>query len=127
MWSDILKLTIFIALSFEFDVSSLPDTLFARLLVLINKAMKKLSFIIFVLIFCQITVLSQSCLPDGITFSTQAEIDSFQNNYPNCTEVDGDITIGEYGSDITNLNGLNVLTAIGGNLKIGGYFTPRAE
>ncbi len=32
-------------------------------------------------------VLSQSCLPNGITFTTQAEIDNFQTNYPNCTEI----------------------------------------
>jgi hypothetical protein len=57
------------------------------------------------------------CLPDGITFSTQAEIDNFQTNYPGCTEIQGDVTIS--GSDITNLNGLNVVNYISGNLIIG--------
>jgi hypothetical protein len=59
---------------------------------------------------------AQACLPDGITFSTQAEIDNFQTNYPNCTEIEGYVAIGEY--DITNLNGLSVLTSIGGSLSI---------
>lgn len=67
-----------------------------------------------------LTGFSQSCLPEGIEFSTQAQIDSFQVNYPNCTQIDGDVTIN--GEDITNLNGLNVVTSIGGNLFIGTYF-----
>jgi len=59
---------------------------------------------------------SQSCLPEGIIFSTQAQIDSFQINYPNCTEIEGDVNISN--SNITNLNGLNVLTSIYGHLYI---------
>jgi len=57
---------------------------------------------------------SQPCLPSGITFSTQEQIDNFQTNYPNCTEIEGDVII--EGNDITNLDGLSVLTAIGGFL-----------
>jgi hypothetical protein len=59
----------------------------------------------------------ETCLPDGIEFTTQAQIDSFQINYSNCTEIEGDVTIG--GDDITNLSGLSVLTSIQGNLNIG--------
>ena len=80
--------------------------------------MKKLILIIFALIFCQITASSQPCLPEGITFETQAQIDNFQTNHPNCTEIVGDVAIEGLGSDITNLNGLNVLTSIGGELTI---------
>ena len=57
------------------------------------------------------------CLPEGITFTTQAQIDSFAINYPGCTEIEGDVTIGPSG-DITNLYGLSVLTSIGGKLGI---------
>jgi len=78
--------------------------------------MKKFTIIIFVLIFCQITVSSQPCLPGGITFTNQAQIDSFQTNYPTCTEIEGDVRI--IGDDISNLNGLNVLTSIEGSLII---------
>ncbi len=61
----------------------------------------------------------QSCLPEGIIFTTQAEIDSFQFNYPNCTEIEGSITIN--GEDIINLIGLSLVTSIGDSLKI--YYT----
>jgi len=57
------------------------------------------------------------CLPEGITFSTQEQIDNFSSNYPNCTEIEGDVEID--GGDITNLNGLNALSNIGGDLFIG--------
>ncbi len=56
------------------------------------------------------------CLPQGITFTTQSQIDSFQINYPNCTQVEGNLRIS--GNDITNLNGLSGLTSIGGNFFI---------
>ncbi|RLD51636.1 MAG: hypothetical protein DRJ05_18205, partial [Bacteroidetes bacterium] len=59
---------------------------------------------------------SSSCLPDGITFTDQQQIDDFQTDYPGCTEIEGDVEIN--GSDITNLNGLNVVTAISGELLI---------
>jgi hypothetical protein len=63
--------------------------------------------------------MSQTCLPQGVTFSMQTQIDNFQTNYPNCTQIEGDVFIGNYyGGDITNLNGLSVLTSIGGNLHI---------
>ncbi len=62
---------------------------------------------------------SLSCLPEGITFTTQAQIDSFQINYPECTEILGDVTI--CGNDITNLNGLSGLISIGGFLLIGDW------
>ena len=58
-----------------------------------------------------------TCLPEGITFSTQADINNFTTNYPGCVKIEGDVLIsGQY---ITNLNGLSVLTSIGGELFIG--------
>jgi len=57
-----------------------------------------------------------SCLPEGITFSTQEQIDNFQVNYPYCTEIEGDVEID--GDDITNVDGLSILTSIGGYLDI---------
>ncbi|MEZ5197940.1 MAG: T9SS type A sorting domain-containing protein [Bacteroidales bacterium] len=61
--------------------------------------------------------LFTSCLPEGITFTTQAEIDNFQANYPGCSEIEGNVII--MGDDITNLNGLLVLTSIEGSLYLG--------
>lgn len=60
--------------------------------------------------------ISQGCLPDGINFNTQEEIDSFQTNYPGCTIIEGDVTI--LGSDITQLNGLSLVETIEGNLEV---------
>jgi len=76
----------------------------------------KTAFLLLFGLILSFTASSQSCLPQGITFSWQAEIDSFQTNYPGCIEIEGDVTIA--GSDITNLNGLSVLTSIGGTLSI---------
>jgi len=79
--------------------------------------MKNLALIFITLLFFQLTTLSQPCLPEGIWFTTQAQIDSFQVNYPGCTEIEG--YVGISGDDIINLNGLSVLTYIGGDLWIG--------
>jgi len=46
--------------------------------------MKRPILLIVIAFIIQIEVSSQSCLPDGITFSTQAQIDNFQINYPGC-------------------------------------------
>jgi hypothetical protein len=56
------------------------------------------------------------CLPGGIVFSTQEQVDNFQTNYPGCTEIEGYVTIVD--DDITNLNGLNTITSIGGSLLL---------
>lgn len=78
--------------------------------------MKKLIVLTVLVLSLTITVLSQSCLPNGITFSTQEQIDNFQFNFPGCTEIEGNVTIeGEF---IENLNGLDILTTIGGDLQI---------
>jgi len=78
--------------------------------------MKKLVLILLTIHCSLFTVhsFSQPCLPQGITFNTQEQINNFQSNFPNCTEIEGDMII--EGNDITNLDGLNVLTAVGGFL-----------
>ena len=73
--------------------------------------MNKLNLFTIVLILYGSAVFAQPCLPEGITFNTQEEIDNFQTNYPNCTEIEGGVKI--EGNDITNLDGLNVITSIG--------------
>ena len=79
--------------------------------------MKHLTIIAFILLLCwQPKTISQTCLPEGITFTTQAQIDGFQVNHPNCTEIEGFVQI--IGPNIDNLNGLSVLSAIGGHLVI---------
>jgi len=78
--------------------------------------MKRITFLIILAIVIQTMAYSQSCLPEGITFSNQTEIDIFQTNNPNCTEIQGDVSI--YGQNINNLNGLSKITSIEGNLSI---------
>lgn len=72
---------------------------------------KKLSGMIALLICCA-NAFPQLCLPEGVIFSTQAQIDSFQTNYPGCTEIEGGVLI--EGNDITNLEGLSVLEIVDG-------------
>ncbi len=76
--------------------------------------MKNLSVILWFL--CMVNYSqAQTCLPNGITFSSQASINSFSSNYPGCNEILGDVLIQ---GDISNLNGLNAITTINGNLGI---------
>jgi len=77
--------------------------------------MKRIFIVIALSFFTQIS-LSAQCLPDGITFSTQTQINSFPTNYPNCTVIGGTVTIS--GTDITNLDSLNMVTQVVGGLYI---------
>lgn len=82
--------------------------------------MKKLSLLILFILVNLTFAFSQSCLPDGIKFTTQGAVDNFSANYPDCTVIEGDVTIEKttYSTSITNLEGLSAITSIGGNLKI---------
>jgi len=57
-----------------------------------------------------------ACLLEGIIFTRQSQIDTFQINYPNCTEIEGAVEIN--GDNITHLDSLIVLTSIVGFLRI---------
>ncbi|MBR9922332.1 MAG: T9SS type A sorting domain-containing protein [Bacteroidetes bacterium] len=61
------------------------------------------------------TSFSQDC--NGIVFTSQAEIDAFPQNYPDCSNLIGELHIAD-NADITNLNGLQQLTSIEGNIWI---------
>jgi hypothetical protein len=77
--------------------------------------MKKLYILVVALVGIS-GATAQPCLPEGITFTTQEQIDNFQNNYPGCTDIAGDVIIN--GGDITNLNGLIAVTSIWGYLDL---------
>jgi len=83
--------------------------------------MKRFSLLLGLIVFLQAMVYSQPCLPEGIIFTSQSQIDSFPFQYPICTNILGDVEIGggSY-SNITNLNGLSDITDIGGGLYIHG-------
>ena len=77
--------------------------------------LKNLLFFTAILLLTQ-SLYAQGCFPNGITFSTQAEVDAFATNFPNCTVFQGDVEID--GDDITNLNALSQITAIAGSLSL---------
>lgn len=66
------------------------------------------------------------CPPGGILFESQQDINDFAVNYPNCSHIQGGISIymdgddfGSNSSDIDNLEPLNQIRSIDGNLIIG--------
>ena len=77
--------------------------------------MKKIVLALLTLSVLPLFLNSQSCLPDGIVFKTQEEINAFQSDYPSCTSIEGNVQI--EGDEINNLSGLSVLTAIEGRLR----------
>lgn len=88
---------------------------------LFNRFIMKKSFILFLtLLTLYFFTYSQGCLPEGITFTSQQQIDNFQTNYPGCTEIEGDVNIGSYppNNSITNLDSLCEITRINGWLWI---------
>jgi len=56
------------------------------------------------------------CFPDGITFSSQAELDDFPELYPDCVTILGDVIVSGFG--IENLGPLLQLKHIKGDLII---------
>lgn len=78
--------------------------------------MKKSLLITFFSLIIVVTAYNQPCLPGGISFTTQAQIDSFPINYPNCTKIIGNVDI--YGDDINNLDSLISVTSFDSWLTI---------
>lgn len=76
--------------------------------------MKYLLLFAFLLIY--VISPSQSCLPAGLTVTTQAEMNSFAVSNPNCTVIEGNVFI--QGNAITSLAPLANLQRIDGDLVI---------
>lgn len=72
-------------------------------------------FVLFVFSLIQLTSFGQTCLPNGVEFTLQSEINTFQKIYPGCKEILGTVKIS--GSSITNLDSLRI-TKISGGLLI---------
>lgn len=81
-----------------------------------HKRVLQTIFTICIFLFLTEESQSQNCLPEGIIFETQSQIDSFQFNYPGCELIEGYVRI--LGDDISSLSGLGNLTYIGGSLVI---------
>lgn len=57
-----------------------------------------------------------TCPSGNVTFTTQAEVSNFLAQYPNCTQINGNLTI--EGWDVTNLSSLGNLTSITGDMNM---------
>jgi hypothetical protein len=69
------------------------------------------------LILC--TIIAQPCLPEGVIFRSQEQVDAFLSIYEDCRELSGPVIIEEeLPGNITNLQGLHRLTEIGNYLEI---------
>jgi hypothetical protein len=77
--------------------------------------MKKLS-ILFVTLLWVNCAMGQGCLPFGVEFTTQSQIDNFPVIFPNCNRIEGPVKI--QGNDITNLNALSQINFLGSALMI---------
>ena len=75
--------------------------------------MKQIVFSILFLFFS--FCLVGQCPTRNINFSTQAQVDEFLIEYPNCRDFPGRININ---GSVENLNGLSNITSIGGSLVI---------
>lgn len=71
---------------------------------------------ILLLLCLALPLTGQSCLPEGITFANQAEIDNFQTNYPGCQVIEGDVIVAS--GNFSNLQGLSAVRKIAGGLRI---------
>lgn len=83
--------------------------------------MKNLFFVLF---FSLLSTYTFAQCPPGaeVVLTSQAEVDAFINDYPNCTEIITNLRIGttftEPLSNITDISGLNYVTTVGSNLFI---------
>jgi hypothetical protein len=83
--------------------------------------MKRLIVLSSILLFSILNVKAQTCLPDGINFTAQSQIDSFPINYPGCIIIEGFVLIGAENGwddiDIANLDSLISIISIVEYLK----------
>ena len=61
---------------------------------------------------------TEICPPGDVVFTNQAQVDAFLFQYPDCTEINGNLIINGQDSSITSFEGLVNLESITGNLSI---------
>ena len=77
--------------------------------------MRKLFFFLVILLISN-SIIGQHCLPNGIRFQSQSDIDQYSANYPGCSIIDGDVVIS--GGDITDLSGLAQVRKVKGKFVL---------
>lgn len=81
-----------------------------------KKTISKILICFLLIIGNTLPVIGQ-CPTESINLNTQQSIDDFSINFPNCVELENNLTIS--GADITNLNGLSQIESFfGANLTI---------
>ena len=81
--------------------------------------MRYLTLLLF--LFSFLSLSGQDCPPGDVTLHTQAQVDAFVANYPNCTTINGYLRIGDNVGEadaVTDIFGLSMLTQITGDLRI---------
>ena len=68
--------------------------------------------------FITTTDLQPNCPTGDVVLTSQDEIDDFLVLYPDCTELNNSLIVSEVSGPITNLNGLNQVNSISGNLFV---------
>lgn len=76
----------------------------------------KYLYTFFVVLLTNANTNAQSCLPLGIVISSQADLEQFLLDFPDCKVIEGDVTIS--GGDITDLSSLEAVEQILGTLTI---------
>lgn len=88
-------------------------------LITIKTICMKSPLFIVLTILLHFPAVAQTCLPGGILFTSQAQIDAFPANYPGCTEILGYVKVAEIiPGSIVNLDGLAQIMRIHGDLEI---------
>ncbi|MEM1119312.1 MAG: T9SS type A sorting domain-containing protein [Bacteroidota bacterium] len=78
-------------------------------------------YILLLCTFLTFQLPAQDCPEGGVFLASQADIDQFLVQYPNCTEIQGNLNIGvdwNGSSDIHTLEGLTNITKVTGDLSI---------
>lgn len=76
-------------------------------------------FIVFVFLVISVIDLKAQCPDHNLEFYNQEELNAFIKEYPNCTEIEGNVKILGLGSDIMDLSSLNGIKYIRGDLRLG--------
>lgn len=80
------------------------------------------NFILFLILFLIACKASAQCPDSSVTLSSDEDVAEFVRQYPNCTDLPGDLIIsskdGFASTRTTSLSGLEKITSIGGNLIV---------
>lgn len=84
-----------------------------------NKTKMTSLLLVFACLFISNKLLAQ-CPMGNVVLTTQAEVNAFGANYPNCKQITGNLDIGVNSgtTDITNLSPLSNINSVTGNLYI---------